>query len=93
MRSKKICPDPGMFDFDVSELSEDSRALLVRLQLSKDAVQIGGIALVLPMLVERPKVRRPLNFDRCSHARKLRSVGSLWWITLEKANIWHAEVR
>ena len=68
MRGKKVCPDPRMFDLDVSQLSKDSRALLVRLQLSKDAVQIGGIALVLPMLLESPKVGLPFDFDRCSHA-------------------------
>src|SRR5262245_15842096 len=74
-----------MLFFDVPQPAENRRALRVRLELREYAVEVRSVALVLPMLLERPEVRFAFDFDGSSHRPNMIASGT-WGHGAHRAN-------
>src|SRR5688572_17357299 len=69
-------PDRGVLLFDIAQTAEYRRALLVGLEAGEDAVEVRGVAFVLPVLLERAKVGFARDFDGSSHRPNMIASGT-----------------
>jgi hypothetical protein len=58
MLRKQLCPDLDVSVFDFRQAPIEILLLWIRFRVGKQAIEIGGVCLVLPMVLERVQVGR-----------------------------------